>query len=479
MSNLLVTSSVSAAALLTNYTINTSHKADETSSEAINIGDLDEQSSVVSVSQAGSSAGAAASSTFTGTAGSTTSLSQSFTNVVTEAATRYQLYDGSGAVVADNQGTAAQQTAYTEWVDGTLTLGSSGTYTAVATPATGSAVSLTTSQQQGTSLGVNSQLTGGDTNEYYNFSLSGTNIKLSFDAGSGQSSTRVQLYNSSGVLVADSDGNAYMKSNYLKLTSGTGLIASSGDYSVKVSYAPGADTTQNINYNMQLYSGKSYAVVYNNNVTAQPADYTASGSVTAATDALAYSRQAYNQINEKAADAVNIGWLAENQSSLNVLSQLTPTDNADLYSFTLQSGNNLKFGFDTTQTANPSDLRVQILDGSGLEVIADSAGTAAQQAAYKALTTTDGLTAKPGNYIVKVSYAPGVTKSAQTYDMNLYSGTSFSAQYKTIASPESFGTAALKGQISGSSNSTAMAAYLTGASNGAAPDVMSTLQALA
>ena len=305
-------------------------------------------------------------------------------NIVDQASTRFQLYDSSGDIVADSEGTTEQQAAYSEWVQGALSLGAD-TYTAIATPALGDfAPAISTSQQQGTSLEVNSQLTGGDTSEYYNFSLSsGNNLKLSFDAGANNPSTRVQVYNGNGQIIADSEGNAFEQANYQALTSGTGLTASVGNYSVQVSYANNANTTQNINYNMQLFSGTNYAVVYNNNIKAQPADYTASGSVTATSTAQAYSRQAYNKISETAATAVNIGWLAENQSSLNVNSQLTSTDNSDLYSFTLQTGNNLKFGFDTTQTANPSDLRVQILDGSGMQVIADSQGTPAQQAAYQ------------------------------------------------------------------------------------------------
>ena len=480
MSNLLVTSSVNPAALLTTYNIRTPHPKNETSSQAINIGNLTEESSIVSVSDQGAAAGSSVSSTFTTAAGDVTSLSETFSNIVSQASTRFQLYDSSGNIVADNQGTSSQQYAYQQWVQGALSL-NADTYTAVATPGIGNvAPAISTNQVQGTSLEVNSQLTGGNTSEFYNFALtSGNNIKLSFDAGSAQSSTRVQLLNANGQVVADSGGNSYEKANFQALTSGTGLTASQGNYTVAVSYAPGADTTKNVNYNFQLFSGSNYDVVYNNNVKAQPADYTAAGSVTADAKALAYSRQAYNTINPTTAKAVNIGWIAENKSNLNVYSQLTTADNTDLYSFTLQSGNNLKFGFDTSQTKIPNDFRVQILDGSGLQVVADSQGTPAQQAAYKSLTTTNGLQANPGQYLVKVSYAKGVTPSTQTYDFNIFSGTSYSAQYKTIASPQTYGNALLTGALSGTSASSAIASYLTAVSNGSTPDILATLRSLA
>ncbi|MDR3449927.1 MAG: hypothetical protein P4M15_09345 [Alphaproteobacteria bacterium] len=473
----LVTASVNPSAFPTTFTINTSHPKNEDSSQAINIGNLQEQSSVVSVSDQGSTAGASVSASFTSQAGDVALLSSDFQNFVSQIETHVQLFNSSGTVIADNQGTAAQQTAYTQWVGSGLTGLPADTYTAVATPLL-SDTDLTASvtQQQGTSLAVNSQLTGGDTSEFYNFTLSaGNNIKLAFDAGSQNSSTRVQLYDSSGNLVADSGGNAYQKSNYSALTSGTGLSATTGDYSVKVSYAPGADTTQNIKYNFQLYSGSNYAVVYKNNVTAQPADYTAAGSVTATSDAQAYARQAYHTLTETASSAVNIGWLQQDKSSLNVLSQLTQADSADYYSFTLQAGDNLKFGFDTTQTKNPSALRVQLFDVSGTRVIADSQGNAAQQAAYKELTTTNGLGATPATYVLKVSYADTSNKADTSYVFNLFSGTSYAAQYKTTASPQTYGNALLSGTVGGSA-STGMAAYLTNLANGGSVDVISALK---
>ena len=475
----LAAASTNPAGYLTTYNVTTSHPKNETSSQAINIGNLDQSGATVSAADNGSNPGAPVSTSFTTTGGDTISLSSNFGNYVDQLTTDFQLYDSSGNIVADSQGTSQQQAAYTEWVAGNLQL-AADTYTATATPELSSTpLNISSSTQQGTTLAVNSQLTGGDTSEYYNFSLSGTNLKLGFDAGSGQSSTRVQLYNSSGNLVADSAGNAYQKANYIALTSGPGLNAAAGSYSVQVSYAPGADTTQNINYNFQLYSGSNYAVAYDTNVKAQPADYSAAGSVTATSNAQEYSRQGFNQINTKPASAINIGWLAENKSTLNVNSQLTGSDSTDYYSFTLQTGNNLKFGFNKSGTTNSTDLRVQILDSSGSEIIADSNGTAAQQAAYKSLTTTDGLAAKSGGYIVKISYPPGAAKTTNSYNFNLYSGTSYSAQYTTIASAQTYGNAILTGTLPGTVSAGGYAAYLTNIKNGTDVSIISAIAATA
>jgi hypothetical protein len=472
----LAAASMNPSVAPTTFNVKTAHAKNETASQAINIGNLQQESSIISVSDQGAIASGAVSTTFTSQAGDVASLSESFGNFVDQATTQFQLYDSSGNVVADSQGTPAQQAAYSTWVNGTLSL-NSDTYTAIATPnnaAGGANVAISTTAQQGTSLAVNSQLTGSDTSEYYNFTLAGGNMKLGFDAGTATPSTRVQVYDATGGLVADSAGNSFQQANYIALTSGNGLDATSGNYSLQVSYAATADTTQPINYNFQLYSGTNFAVTYQTNATAKPADYTASGSVTATTTALAYSRQAYNTIGEKAASAVNIGWLQQDKSSLNVLSQLTSADNADYFSFTLQSGNNLKFGFDTTQTATPANFNVQILDSTGSRVIADSQGTPAQQAAYKSLTTTNGLAAAAGSYLVKIGYAANAQKTSSQYAFNIFSGTTFAAQYKTIASPQTYGNALLSGTLPGSTgNSSGMAAYLT--SQNSSGDILSTL----
>ncbi|MFA5041104.1 MAG: hypothetical protein WC464_05680 [Bdellovibrionales bacterium] len=467
-SNILVSSSVTASGVPTTYSISTSHPKNETADEAIDIGNLDAQSSIITISDDGAVATSAISQSFVAKEG-TVSLSEVFDNFVTEIFTRFQLIDSEGTVIADSQGTTEQIAAYDEWVEGTLAV-SAGTYTVTATPETAYtgelALTVGSSERQGTSLYVDSSLTGSDTSEYYNFSLSGSNIKLDFDAGSNAKNVRVILYNEDGKIIADSDGNAYQKSKYVSLTSSSGLSADSGDYSIEVTYADDVDTTVPIDYNFSLYSGNSYAVVYKNTVEAQPYDGSARGSVEATSDAELYEASAYNKIITSAAQAVNIGWIQQDKSMLDVYSQLTAADNVEYYSFTFQQGNNLKLDFNPTTTTNEAGLRVQLMDATGSRVIADSGGTKAQREMYAKLTSSEGVDANTGNYIVRISYAEGAAKDTITYEFGIYSGSSYSAQYKTIASAQTYENAILTGELgSSTAASSAIAAYLTAQMN--------------
>ncbi|MDR3424105.1 MAG: hypothetical protein P4M13_03370 [Alphaproteobacteria bacterium] len=473
----LVSSSVNADAYVTTYSTKTQHVKNETSSQAVSIGNLEEENTAITISQAGSAATMAASTTFSALSG-TTSLS---TDVID---TEFQLYDSNNNIIADNFGTVEQKTAYDEWKKGTLAL-SGGTYTVIATPdsvLTGGSspdsntLSIGSSETQGTTLSVNSTLTGSDTSEYYNYYFSGSTMKLDFNTeNAGGNTARVIVYNGTGGIVADSQGTAWQRQQYAALNSNTGLTATDGDYSVEVTYGKTGDRTKDLKYSMQLYAGNNYAVIYRNTISAHAYDSSASGSVTATSDAELYTTSAYNKIDSTALDAVMIGWLKQDKTMLDVYSQLTSADNADYYSFTLQQGDNLKFGFNASTTENPSNLRVQIMNSTGTYVIADNEGTAAQQKAYKELTTTNGLAAKPGTYTVKVSYANNAPKTAQTYEFGLYSGTIYSTQYKTTASAQTYGNALLAGNVKGTSHASAIASYLTALSNSTDKSTLTTL----
>jgi len=318
----------------------------------------------------------------------------------------------------------------------------------------------------GTSLQVSSKLTGSDTTEYYDFTLTGTNIKLDFSS-SDKKSTRIILYNSSGNIVADSQGNAVQRAKYRSMTSGTGLSADSGDYTIEVTYTKRADETQDIDYGLKLYSGDTYAAVYKNVVEAQEYDASAYGSVTATTDAELYTTSAYNKINTSAAAAITIGWLMADRDMLDVYSKLTSDDNTNYYSFTFEEGETLKFGFNSTTTNDADSLRVQLLDMTGTYVFADSEGTEAQKKAYEELTSHQGFSMDPGTYVVKVTYASDVTtKTDQVYEFGIFSGSIYSAEYKTTASAQTYANALLNGEVTGSTGSTAIAAYLTAQMNG-------------
>ncbi len=462
-SNILVSSSVSASAVAAAYSLTTSHPKKETMDEAINIGNLDEQSVIVSVTDDGAEATSAVSTSFI-SKGGIISLSEAIDSFVDIVFTRFQLTNSSGTVVADSEGDENQVAAYNSWLEGTLVV-EAGTYTVTITPNTeftgDIALTVNASEQQGTSLQVDSTLTGNDTSEYYDFSLSGTNIKLDFDGKSNAESMRVILYDSTGKIVADSDGNSYQRTQYAALTSGTGLAASSGDYTIEVTYVDGVDITQDFDYTFKLYSGNSYAAIYKSTVSAQPYDGSAKGSVEATEGALLYEASAYNRIVTDPSKAINIGWIQQDKSMLDVYSKLTNDDNTNYYIFTLQQGNNLKFDFNTATTQNESGLRVQLMNSIGTLVYADSAGTAAQRALYAQLTSSSGVDASPGNYLIKITYADGIKRDGLVYEFGVYSGSTYSAQYKTTASAQTYANAILAGELGGSTAAAAgIAAYL-------------------
>ncbi|MDD4617144.1 MAG: hypothetical protein PHW76_08565, partial [Alphaproteobacteria bacterium] len=443
------------------------------------IGNLDSQASVITISEAGENAATSVTATFKVTTGGITSLSSTISNVVTAACATFQLLDSDGNVVASNDtsATAAQQSAYAEWLDGSLVL-DAGTYTATATAGNGALLSISSQERQGTSIEIDSQLTGSDATEYYTLSFAGANIKLDMDSEK-ISNMRILLYDNTGAVVADSNGDAVQQQSYIDLTSNKGLSADAGDYTLEITYADGADATQAINYTATLYSGDYYGVVYKNAVTAQAYDDSASGSVTAASDAELYTSTKYNKIYTSAADAINIGWMKQDESMLDVYSMLTAADNTDYYKFTFQEGDALKFDFNKTTTTDTSGIRVQLLDRTGTRVIADSHGTDDQKDAYKELTSSTGLKADTGQYIVKVSYVDGADREDTAYEFGLYSGTTYVAKYKTTASPQTFANAMLAGEMSVKSTQVSIASYLQAAGTDSDESLVTALKSFA
>ncbi len=278
----------------------------------------------------------------------------------------------------------------------------------------------------------------------------------------------VQLIDSQGNVVADNNGTQAQQNAYTELTSGAGLQAAAGQYTLNVGYAAGQDTNNAQTYNFQLNEGMVYNQVYSTSVIQKTNNNYSVGSnlnVYADEQAQLFTRQEFNQIKATAASAINIGWLDKNVSSLAVSSELTSVDSADYYNFTLQQGNNFKLAFNNL--TDSSALHVQVLDSSGLGVVADNQGTSAQQAAFAALTSDSGLNASPGQYIVKVSYANGASKSSnEVYGFQLYSGDSYTSLDKTTASPQTLQNLLLSGGSQGYTPTSESASLLTDLSNG-------------
>jgi hypothetical protein len=331
-------------------------------------------------------------------------------------------------------------------------------------------------------LDVVGNVTGSNNADYYSLNLTGDSLKLAFQNVTNTTNLRVQIYDSTGTkVIADSNGNADQLIAYDQLTSGSGLAEKSGQYVVKVSYAPISLKSLPQSYSLQLYSGQHFQSAYQTTAVAQtdvkkatPVDNT---QTYATSDAHVYGRDDYNTINSTPTTGVNIGWLAENRSQLSLTSQLTQADSTDYYGFTFQSGSAIKLA--VNNQTNTSGLRVQLLDQTGTSILADSNGTAAQKAAYAELTSSSGLKAQTGAYVVKVSYAPGANKAnAQTYNFQLSSGNSYSSSYATTASAQTIGNAMLSGTYGSSTPAQITASYLANQQSGGTTDILSVLASI-
>lgn len=323
---------------------------------------------------------------------------------------------------------------------------------------------LTTDQTQ---LSTTATLSRGNSSHYYKFDLNGDNLKMDLTNTYGTDQIRIQLYNSNGKLVADSAStDQTLLDNFNKLQSMKGLKTKAGEYTARVTYTPTAVRSMNETYILSLYSGTRFSTSYATKAVSQTSldqKVIVDNTLTyATTDAKDYSTQSVHYVGATIDDAVTIGWLYENKSALKVTSQLTNVSDSHYYKMTLQKGDALKMAF-----ANKTDttgMRVRLTDTTGYIVYADSEGTAAQQAAYKQLVSSDGLAAKKGDYVVDVTYSKTANKTkSQTYDFYMYSGDHYSSLYETLATTETVNTAILSGHLASATTNTraATASYLS------------------
>ena len=540
-SNLGVTPASSlTASLQTAY-----NKVVSSISSAVNIGSLTENASSLNVLSRLSSQIPADYYSFNFTSGSAIKLG--FNNLSNSADLRVQLYDSVGNVVADSNGTDTQTAAYASLTssdgltagtgkyyvkvgyvdtksvtpqdynfqlysgssfDSTLTTSALSqaydpnlfvsvkstvaaaanetTYTRAATLAYSAALDTATNigslVKNKSALAVTGKVNAGVPVDDYSFAANQDGpIKFGFTNVTDTSSLRVKILDSAGKVVADSLGTDEQKYAYQQLTSGAGLNVKKGNYTVQVGYESGALTSKDQKYNFQLYSGTSYSDLYtttaappaNNSKTYRVGDNLAVYSDISATTS---SRSDFNRIKAKPSDAINVGWLQKDTTSLEVVSQLTSGDNVDYYKFTLQSGDSFKLRF--KNLTDKSLVRVQILDPSGYGVFADNQGTTDQKKAFDQLTSDSGLKASTGNYLVKVSYDTHASSSKTTsYSFDLYSGTKFNTQYKTIASAQTVGNFLLSGGTFAPAAAAGMAGFLTDTSNGTSVDAFAALSA--
>lgn len=329
-----------------------------------------------------------------------------------------------------------------------------------------------------TQLDAASSLSRANGTQYYKFDLSGGgNLKLLLSATPSIATTRVQVLNSAGTVVADSSTTASqtLQDAYEEVTSSDGLALDVGEYYAKVTYDATSLRSETVPYNLALYSGDGFNTSYKTIAKPQTSDsqvLLADGTQTFSTiDAQSYSTEAIHSANETLESAVSIGWIAENKSALSVSSSLTDVCEEEYYSFILQEGDNLKFTI--TNHTDTEEIRVQIYDVYGTNLIADSHGTDEQKAAYAALNTEEGIEISAGQYNIKISYAEAGATAGQVYDFSIYSGDTYEAMYETTATTISRSDALYLGQlVPDFSVKSALASYLTGVSQGSDTNIM-------
>ncbi len=302
-----------------------------------------------------------------------------------------------------------------------------------------------------TQLNARAQVMRENPIHFYKFTLDGDSIKMNFLNVTGSSGLRIQLLNSSGTIVADSSSTAStaLQTAYNDLSSSDGLDQEAGEYFVKVTFDTAALRSVPQLYSIALYSGTHFTTSYQTVGKAQSLerqfvliDETMTFSLI---DAQAYELKTAHAANETALSAINIGWLYQNKGALSVSSQLTDVCSTQYYSFIHQKGESLKMAYNNH--TGTSETRVQLYDSSGTQVLADSHGTQDQQAAYAALSSSEGLDAGAGPYLIKVSYVAGERKTKQIYDFKVFSGTSYDSLYKTSVGTESGEMALANGHL--------------------------------
>lgn len=345
------------------------------------------------------------------------------------------------------------------------------------------AVELGTVTSDQTQVNVGSKLVSQNTTNYYKFTLDGSNVKMDFSNVTNSSTITAQLIDSEGTVIADSAGTQEQQDAYALLTSWDGLNTEAGDYYVKVSFGATASKADAQTYSLSLYSGNQFNKSFQTTAVPQTSlsqKVVVDNTLTfMSSDAKYFTKQQYHRVNETVESAVNLGWLYENKGALSTSSKITDTNFQHYYTFALQKGNALKMAFNNT--TDTTGLRFQVTDSTGYSVFADNYGTDAQKAAYEKLTSPEGLAARPGQYAVKVSFAPSADRTKeQYYNFNVYSGDVYTSLYKTTASAETYDTAKVNGTLlTGNYNAaTASASYLYGLAQGDEVDIFSVLSGL-
>ncbi len=152
-------------------------------------------------------------------------------------------------------------------------------------------------------------------------------------------------------------------------------------------------------------------------------------TITAATTASgvhAWKKTLYEKANQTNATATDIGWLRNNDSRLNVVSEMTKDDKQQIYK--IKAVTDGKFAI-TSQS--DSAVRIQVYNAAN-QVVADSNANMGQASANFEAMKSSSYDMKAGTYYVKVTRGTGVAPTADVhYALQMQQGTSYKNDYVT------------------------------------------------
>jgi hypothetical protein len=140
----------------------------------------------------------------------------------------------------------------------------------------------------------------------------------------------------------------------------------------------------------------------------------------------AWKKAAYEIANQGKANATDIGWLRNNDSRLNVVSELTPTDKQQVYKIKALTDGNLALG-----QQSDKDIRIQITDANS-RVVADSKPNMGKASENYTAMTGGNYAMKAGTYYVTVTRDASVPATADVhYALQLRQGDTYTNDYVT------------------------------------------------
>jgi hypothetical protein len=155
----------------------------------------------------------------------------------------------------------------------------------------------------------------------------------------------------------------------------------------------------------------------------------ADSTITAAATAggvKAWKKALYETPNQTKANATDIGWLRNNDSRLNLVSELTPEDKQQVYKVKALTEANLSMAVQSDH-----ELRVQIHDAFN-NLIADSKTGQGKASQNFEDMRSSAFKLKTGTYYVTVKRAEGVAANADVrYAMQMRQGDKYTNDYVT------------------------------------------------